>query len=396
MLTNTAFAQTNEQDSKERFVDIIWNITLVCPWDCEICCVDAVHVVKKRQTIQLRSRGLTRLDEITHDPSKGSLFDQAMAQRQQEGLELCFEQKLQVLQHLAGFRAKIDFSGGDPMAATENYKIMQIASQRFGRDQITLTATGAGLARYVVEDIAPFIGELNFTYDSPAPDGYQCRPTGYADGNLRKAAKFAQAGVKTRGECPLTIYNAKDETLRQIYLNLHEAGIDKMLLMRLFPSGRGVYRPENSPTPAMYRHAIEMLREMEERYKYPQLKLQCALKFFDSNDLVENPCDLLRESFGLMANGTLLTSPWAIGGQGQPIDDAWILGNLAQIPLKELLETEKAQEYERRLNENFGNCKIFSFLHSKRERAMDRIFDQTDPLMNQKQLAEKKNLTVHS
>lgn len=382
MSTTTLSTQVDAQGQQERFVDIIWNVTLVCPWDCEICCVDAVHVSKKQQVIQLRSRGLSQTDTIAYRPGEGSIFDQAMRQRQQEGKELSFEQKLQILHHLEGFRPKLDFSGGDPLSASENYKVMQLASQRFGREAITLTATGAGLARYVVEDIAPFIGELNFTYDNPLQEGYQCRPAGYADGNLRKAAKFAQAGVKTRGECPLTVYNAQEETLRQIYLNLHESGIDKLLLMRLFQSGRGVFHPSDSPTPDLYRRSIDFLREMEAKYTYPQLKLQCALKFFDRKDLAENPCDLLRESFGLMTDGTLLTSPWAIGGHGRPIDDAWVLGNLVETPLKDLLATPKAQEYTKRLDENFGNCKIFSFLHSTRERPLDRIFDNADPLYN--------------
>lgn len=394
MSTHITSVQVDREERKGRFVDIIWNVTLVCPWDCDICCVDAVHVVKKRQIIQLRSQGLTRIDEIAHQPGKGSIFDQAMMHRQQEGKELRFEQKLQILQHLDGFQPKIDFSGGDPLSVSENYKVMQIASQRFGKEAITLTATGAGLARYVVEDIAPFIGELNFTYDNPLADGYQCRPAGYADGNLRKAAKFAQAGVKTRGECPLTVHNAQDETLRRIYLNLHDAGIDKLLLMRLFPSGRGVFRPEDAPTPALYRRSIDLLREMEAQYKYPQLKLQCALKFFDRKDLAENPCDLLRESFGLMTDGTLLTSPWAVGGHGRPIDDAWVLGNLAQTPLQEILETAKAKEYEKRLDENFGNCKIFSFLHSKRDKPLDRIFDTADPLYSPAHRPEEKAATI--
>lgn len=361
-------------------VDIIWNMTLVCPWNCAICCVDAVEVKKNKGLIQLRSDALTKVEQITPDPSKGSLFDQALALRQHRGLELDFAGKMRVLDHLQSFLPKIDVSGGDPLSVTENLQVMKIAAQRFGKEQITLTATGAGLARCNPAEIAPFIGELNFTYDNITVDGNPNRPAGYANGNLRKAAQFVAAGVKTRAECPLSAQNLSEEVLRRLYLNLHQAGIDQLLLMRLFPVGRGTFRATEVPTPAEYRQAIQLLRQLEADLGHPKLKLQCALKFFDRQDMKENPCDLLRESFGLMSDGTLLASPWAIGGHGKPLDEVWVLGNLANTPLADLLASPKAQEFAQRLNENFGHCKIFSFLNSQLANPIDRIFDIADPL----------------
>jgi len=377
MLTKNSLT---ENATQQKVVDIIWNITLVCPWDCNVCCVDAVHVARKNGRIHLRSESLHKAETIPFVQNLGSVFDQAIAFRQKQGLELSFEDKLRVLDNLDGYFPKIDFSGGDPLASQENLEVMQIASNRFGRQQITLTATGAGLTRCSPAEIAPLIGELNFTYDSVTLEGNENRPTGYATGNLRKATQFAKAGVKTRGECPLTIENIDASTLTQLYLNLHESGIDKLLIMRLFPVGRGSFRVEYIPSIAQYRRAINTLREMEHRYGTPKVKLQCALKMLDNQRPDENPCDLMRESLGLTANGTLLTSPWAANYVGNPLDDAWVLGNLAQNPLAELLTTRKAKEYEKRLDDNHGHCKIFAFLHSKRVRSLDRVFDLSDPL----------------
>lgn len=371
-----------------RKVDIIWNITLVCMWDCAECCVDAVHVVKRGDKIIIRSEGFAKVEEIAFDRTKGTSFDQAIAWRQHLRRELTLEQKLAVLDHLEGYLPKIDFSGGDPLSSKETLVVMNAASQRFGRSQITLTATGAGLALSNPEEIIPLIGELNFTYDgefsymgdNPSVQDHRNRPEAYAPGNLKRATQFAKAGVKTRAECPLTVQNLDDNTLRTIFMKLHDAGIQKLLLMRLFPVGRGMLKASDIPTPRQYRRAIDLLRELEAQYGNPQLKLQCALRFFDNQNQAENPCDLVRESFGLMSNGTLLTSPWAVHEHGRPLDDAWVIGNLATTPLRDILSTEKAQEYERRLNENFGHCKIFSFQNSERERPLDRIFDTTDPL----------------
>jgi len=342
--------------------------------------VDAVHVTASNHLVELRSRALAHAELLERNAQGGTIYDQAAQHRQHEGLELDFAGKLRILDHLEGFQPKIDISGGDALVVTENFTVMETAARRFGRDRITLTATGAGLARYDPATIAPLIGELNFTYDSVWSLNNENRPDGYARGNLRKAAQFARAGVLTRAECPLTTENIADSLLRDLYTKLNAEGIDKLLVMRLFPVGRGGFRQSSQPSPDQYRRAIETLRDMESRMKTPKLKLQCALKFFDSKNLTNNPCDLVKESFGLMADGTLLSSPWAVGPTGAPLHNVLVLGNLAATSLREILSSDKVREYERRQDENFGHCKIHAFLNSSRENAIDRLFDNADPL----------------
>lgn len=368
-----------------RKVDLIWNMTLICPWDCQICCVDAVHVSKKGGEILLRSSGLGTLERLPVRQGAGSIFDQALAFRQSEGLELDLQGKLRVLDHLEGMSARLDLSGGDVLVVSENLEVLRVAAARFGRGQITLTATGAGLSKFDATMLSPLIGELNFTYDSARSETQSTRPSGYAAGNLRKAAEFAGRGVHTRAECPLTLENISDEAqLTAIYLNLRDAGIDKLLLMRLFPVGRGTSHGASVPNPDQYRRAISLFRDLEAKISGPAVKIQCALRGFDEPSCAvatANPCDLMTESFGLTPNGTLLASPWAVDGRGRPIHDAFVLGNLATTPLSDILQSEKALSYMSRLDENHGHCKIFSFLHSKKENAIDRLFDVADPLI---------------
>src|SRR4051812_6889089 len=120
-MASVGLSNTFELGSEaRRKVDIIWNVTLVCPWNCKNCCVDAVHVTKHRGTINLLSEGLTVLHQLPWEEDAGSAYDQAMAFRQAAGLELTLEEKLRVLDHLEGVHPKIDFSGGDVLAASEN------------------------------------------------------------------------------------------------------------------------------------------------------------------------------------------------------------------------------------------------------------------------------------
>lgn len=58
-----------EKDMKK--IDIIWNITLICMWDCQVCCVDAVYAEVKSGKIKIKSENLNKEEEIPYDKNKG-------------------------------------------------------------------------------------------------------------------------------------------------------------------------------------------------------------------------------------------------------------------------------------------------------------------------------------
>jgi MoaA/NifB/PqqE/SkfB family radical SAM enzyme len=366
-------------------LDIIWNTTMVCGWNCAACCVAATHVKQKNGLVFISTPELDRYEEIPADPGAGNIFDQALQHRQARGLELTFEQKLQVLDNLAGHRVQVDLSGGDVLSPRkEGTRLLDAAVSKLGRHALTLTATGSGLAHADVKDVAKKIKELNFTFDgTPDPDN-PLRPATYAATNLRKAKQFAAEGVITRAECPLSAQNLEPAALERIYLQLRDAGIDKFLLMRLFPSGRGEFVREAIPTNLQYKRAIATLRSIEAEYGGPEVKLQCALRWLEGPSVV-NPCDAITESFGLMWDGTLLGSPWAISKSGRPVDQAWVLGNLAENTLTEILASEKVERLRSRAAENHGSCKMFAWFHGSSKNSEDRMFEDSDPLYNSTQ-----------
>jgi MoaA/NifB/PqqE/SkfB family radical SAM enzyme len=369
-------------------IDIIWNITQICMWNCEFCCVDAVNVQARGNKIIVSSESLKKKELLPYvlDTDR-NYFDQALDYRKAKGLELTLDQKFTILNHLIDYDAKIDFSGGDPLAISDTLVVMQKANYMFGKPNITLTATGAGLAKANVESISPLIGELNFTYDSITDEIIGHRPKGYAKTNLAKAAQFAQAGIKTRAETPLTKKNIDENTLTQLYLDLHKAGISTHLLMRLFPSGRGIYVVQDIPNRDEYLRAIDILHKLEAHYGYPKIKLQCALKHLVSNNRAENPCDMVVKSFGLMANGTLLASPWAFNMVGKPLSDFWVLGNLVENTMQEILTTPKALNFVHKTNDNFGHCKIHSYFNGDKQELS--TFKKMDPLYQTKTSGEE-------
>jgi len=358
------------------FVDLIWNMTLVCPFDCAVCCVDAVHVSRRAGKVELHSEAGRHT--LARDPAAGSIYEQAGRFRQRQGLELDLDAKLRVLDHLSGYSARIDFSGGDVLVLPENLEVIAKAAAKFGREAITITATSAGVGEAEATLLPSIVGHFNFTFDSTAPTSDN-RPPRYAAANLRAGRRMAEAGVSVRAELPLTRENIAPEELTRIYEELSDNGIGQLLAMRLFPVGRGAERKDQIPSPAQYLEAIRHLRRLEQTGG-PRVRLQCALRHLEAAGSGVNPCNAVTESFGIAPDGTLLRSAWAIDRRGKPLDPTWVLGNVARTNLSEILDTPQVREMRARADENHGHCKVFAFLNGTSADPADRFYEKADPL----------------
>jgi hypothetical protein len=360
-------------------IDLIWNHTRVCGFNCGDCCVAAHHV----KASQISTPDLSAYEPLARLPGR-SRYDVAQRMLQDRGSELTYANKLRVLEHLSGLNVRVDLSGGDALITPDGLPLLEACAAKIGRSNVTLTVTGMNVPDSMLDRVAASITEFNFTFSAAAPADAVLRPRGYAEVNLRLARKMKAKGVRARAECPLTSQTADPEHLERLYARLCDAEVDTLLVMREFPVGRG-RRLIGAPIPSreQYLRAIETLRALERHHKGPRVKLQCALRQLEAEKARptgKNPCDLGVSSYGLMADGTLLASPWAMNEHGRPLGDVWVLGNLADQPLSQLLATPKAQTFIRRAYENHGHCKIFAAVNSRRSDPLERIFDTSDPL----------------
>lgn len=373
-------------------MDLIWNVSLICPWDCEFCCTDAVHVRKLAGSVVLRESGLSNRRIIPmgrYEPEhlrqlgiKLNAYDYALIDRQERGLELDFNSKVNVLNNVRERTPEIDFAGGDPLACLENYLLIKKAAEMFGKENVSVTSTGHSLARYPLEELAKHIGTFEFTYDEPDSCGVEVRPKGYNAINILWAGRMHALGVKTKCQIPLHSNNISTEGIREIYQRLTDSKIDEVLLMRTFPVGRGLNFLKNKPVDlqsADYMAAISEFKSLEYRKGGPKVRVQCALKHLFSEEHAANPCDLMQSSFGINSKGQLLLSAWATNPVGLPLAEEFILGDLSKQSIDEIENTERFVRYKARLNENFGHCKIFAYLNSD-IKSENSIFMRTDPL----------------
>lgn len=313
---------------------------------------------------------------------KLNAYDYALIDRQQRGLELNYSEKLEVLENIRSKQPDIDFAGGDPLACLENFLIIKIAKEMFGRSRISVTSTGHALSRYCLQELSENIGTFEFTYDEPDSDNSQYRPDGYNAINVLWAKRIGSLGVKTKCQIPIHKDNISSLKIRKIYQRLVEAGVDEILIMRTFPVGRGTsfLNLQNDGLKDIdYFGAIDEYRKLERAIGGAKIKVQCALKHLFPNSNSSNPCDLMQSSFGINSNGQLLLSAWATNSVGLPLSDDFVLGNLSKQSMETIEGTEKFLRYKQRLDENFGHCKIFSYINSH-EKSENSLFMRKDPL----------------
>jgi len=273
-------------------IPLIWNITPVCPWNCSFCCINAYYLPLSSGSLE------TELEKI-----------------KKKKIELSLEDKLRIVDNLDMQNFDIDVSGGEPLLFSENVGIIERLSKKFGRDNISITTTGKGLALVDINILKEIIGEVGFTYDFPyEPD--PLRPKGYNSSNLKQIEKVVEAGIRTIAQIPLTRLNVDEKVIKDIYKNLTNKGVSRLHLMKFFPVGRGAHRLDLSLTDQEYQTAIKVYEELEQS-KGPKVYVQTALRNSGKNS----------SHLNITSQGLLLSDPWAYDHHGEPIDE-FILGDL--------------------------------------------------------------------
>lgn len=283
---------------------IIWNITNKCPYSCSFCCLDANSAVQ----------------------------------------DISLENKLKIVKNLDSNSIRIDVSGGEPLMDMENWRVIQELAEKFGREKISVTTTGKGLERVDLTKLGDYVSEVGFTYDfpiEPSPD----RPKIYNQHNLELAKKVSKQGIKTMAQTPLTKSNVNPSILERIYLNLREAGIDSLLLIRFSDSGRGDSRKDLCLTQEEINEVVKFYRNLESSYNFPRIKITPAIK----GSLVGK----VLISLNITNSGLLLSNPWSYDSQGRPRKE-YVLGDLTKERLSDLAG---AKVYQRFLTQLMRNLK---------------------------------------
>ncbi len=326
--------------------NIIWNINKICAFDCSICCVDAFYVKKYNSEIIISSNSLVK--PIIIERKSNSIFDEANITLQQKGLELTLAEKFRIIENI-DIPITLDFSGGDPLILKENFDVIISASKKIGKDNISISTTGAGLSNINIDELKEFVSHIEFTYDFPGDKEYINRPNNYNKYNLSKIKLLSQLGIKTAAQISLTKENISKDIIRKIYVDLKNAKIDEIFLMKLFPVGRGADLINDEPTRIEYQNAVNLYKSLEKEFSFPKIVVQSILSYSESkNERIEEKF-YISNSLNINNLGLLILSPWAYDNKGNPLS-TYVLGNLIENKLSELYNSKSYDELYKRLS----------------------------------------------
>ena len=140
-------------------LSIIWNITNLCPWDCDFCVMDA---------------GIS-----CHRP------------------ELNVSEKLTAIKHLKDVDCRVDLSGGEVMLnRKEHLPLISALSAAIGKERLGISCSGAYIGKSEAAFLLEHIADIEMTMDAHPKRNFSHRPKGYHATAGKAADLFTAKGVR--------------------------------------------------------------------------------------------------------------------------------------------------------------------------------------------------------
>lgn len=310
-------------------MNVIWNLTRVCPWNCPICCVSAVYIAQN---------------------NKKSI---SLANKQLEN-ELSFDEKMKVLNILAQHQFDIDFSGGDPLFYEDDYLVVKRAIELLPKEKLNVSMTSKGVINRDRIETLKKVDAVELTLDVLAPHPNSHRPKGFDSISMEAIKTLNEAGVKVRAVTVLHSEAITQTRLQEVYDWLCENGIPEWSVLKPFRVGRGLNFHKHFPDDDACIEALKFLRKMNGYTKIaPQhvLDVLCGTR----------KCHAAMESIGILPDGTVTACAWALDTNCRPFPN-FHLGRLPDDNLTELLERARNElGYANRST----SCRILNWLKEK-------------------------------
>ena len=285
-------------------MDVIWNLTRACPWDCAICCVSGFHVCNTTE-------------QLVYSEAK------------EKGEELTLAEKLTVLKTLTDRNFEIDFSGGDPLYYDEDFRVVEQATRWLPSIKISVSITGSKITEAKL-DFLKKVGVVEFTLDNLPETENPWRPRGYSRASMVAMKKCVAAGIKVRAITVIYPATMTEKNLESVYRWLCENGIPEWELLRFYPVGRGTKLAEFSPSNLEYLKVMKFLRGL---HGFTKIFFQHSLKILEGTI----KCPAVVESIGILPDGTVIACAWAIDDNCRSYP-GFRLGKLPEDDLDEVLE----------------------------------------------------------
>lgn len=293
-------------------LSVIYDVTALCPWDCPVCCMGASH------------KETCRKDELTAEQ------------------QLCIVPQLAELRE-NGYDVKIDLSGGEIFTdKAKHLPLIQSLSETLGKEKVGISCSGFGIDAKLAEFLGTYIHDVEMTMDVVPYRPYLLRPVGYSVAAAKAVSLLKNAGCEVGLQTVVSSYNSSFEDAFSVFAWCCANHVDNWSLLRFFPSGRGAQFPKawmNDKSCEQYVHMVqELVRNCPSEHK-PEVDFHYSMP---GHIKYSETCRCVRHSVGILPNGDVVACFWALDSSTGIVDPKFLLGNVKQNSLLEILNNPKA------------------------------------------------------
>lgn len=292
---------------------IVYDVTPYCVFNCNICCMGA-----------------------SNDPAC-------------RGTELTPEQKLRVTEQVKelednGYDVRVDLSGGEIFTNVPVHKQLIAAfSAALGKEKVGISCSGYNVDSELAEFLAKNVHDVELTMDVAPDRAYKLRPRKYGEVAAKAVGFLKEAGCKVGIQTVVSSYNNKSVDALGVLAWTCANGVDNWSILRFFPSGRGARFPEAAMTDAECEDYVKRVQSM---VNYIQVEHKPEVDFhylMPGHSKYTTECRCVRKSIGILPNGDVVACFWALDSATGAIDPKFLLGNVKESSLLEILNSEKAR-----------------------------------------------------
>lgn len=294
-------------------LSIIYDVTALCPWNCTICCMGASSDKSCRRS------------------------------------ELTQEQKLDVVRQITeltekDYDVRIDLSGGELFTDIPPHtELLSALSNALGRDKVGVSCSGYGIDRKLAEFLGKTVHDVEMTMDVAPLQHYKLRPDGYGAAAAKAVHLLKEAGCSVGLQTVVSSYNSRYVDALAVFSWACANDVDNWSILRFFPSGRGADFPEAYMSDKQCETYVRMVQKMVD---YVPADRKPAVDFhylMPGHEKHTDVCRCVRHSIGILPNGDVVACFWALDSSTGAVDPKFLLGNVKDRSLLEILNGEKAR-----------------------------------------------------
>lgn len=263
--------------------------------------------------------------------------------------ELTLDEKLQTAEQIkemsdSGYEVRVDLSGGEIFMNKADHNVLIMAlSNKLGKDRVGISCSGTGIDDAQAEFLKGFAPDVEMTMDTVPYRTYRYRKDGYAITAAKAANILKRHGVKVGMQTVVTQQLANYADAEAVYAYLCANRIDCWSILRFFPSGRGAAFPEEALSDAECEAYVKMVQEIVAKSKS---EFKPAVDFHYSmpgHEKYSTTCRCVSHSIGILPNGDVVACFWALNAETGVVDPKFLLGNVREQTLREILNGERAR-----------------------------------------------------